>query len=355
MKLGLGLYRSMLTPENFRFARQAGATYIVAHLTDYFRTDDSLSTGTGSDAWGVTTNVGKYWTYEELSGLQAAAQAEGVTIEALENFDPAFWFDILLDGPRKAEQIAGIQTIIRSMGRAGIRVMGYYFSLAGVWGRIPLPTARGDALAVGYVEDRAPQQTPIPNGTVWNMVYDPGAPPGTIQVPTREELWRRLQDFLEAVLPVAEEAGVRLAAHPDDPPLPELRGTPRLIYQMQHLGKLLDLVPSRANTLELCLGTVAEMQGSDVYDVVERYSRSDQIGYIHFRNIRGKIPNYSEVFVDEGELDMVRILRILAKNRWDGVLIPDHTPQMACEAPWHAGMAYALGYMRGALQAIGEG
>jgi mannonate dehydratase len=187
------------------------------------------------------------------------------------------------------------------------------------------------------------------------MVYDPDAPEGTIQPPTRDELWRRLQDFLQAVLPVAEEAGVRLAAHPDDPPLPELRGTPRLVYQMQHLGQLLELAPSHANTLELCLGTVAEMQESNVYDVVERYSRTDQIGYIHLRNIRGKIPNYSEVFVDEGEVDMVRILRILANNHWDGVLIPDHTPQMSCEAPWHAGMAYALGYMRGALQAIGEG
>ena len=146
-----------------------------------------------------------------------------------------------------------------------------------------------------------------------------------------------------------------MAAHPDDPPLAELRGTPRLVYEAQYLGKLLNLVPSRANVLELCLGTVAEMRGSDVYDVVERYSRSDQIGYIHFRNIRGKIPNYNEVFVDEGDLDMVRILRILTQNEWDGVIIPDHTPQMACTAPWHAGMAYALGYMRGALQTIGEG
>ncbi len=355
MKLGLGLYRSMLTPENFRFAKQAGATHIVAHLTDYFRTTDSLGTGTGGDVWGVTTNAGQYWTYEELSALQAAAQAEGVTIEALENFDPAFWFDILLDGPRKAEQIEGIKTIIRNMGRAGIPVMGYYFSLAGAWGRIPLPTARGQAMAVGYVEDRAPQQTPIPNGTVWNMVYDPDAPAGTIPIPTRDEMWHRLQVFLQAILPVAEEAGVRLAAHPDDPPLPELRGTPRLVYHMEHLDRLLALVPSSANTLELCLGTVAEMQGSDVYGVVERFSRSNQIGYIHFRNIRGKVPNYSEVFVDEGEVDMVRILRILARNHWDGVLIPDHTPQMECDAPWHAGMAYALGYMRGALQAIGEG
>ena len=93
------------------------------------------------------------------------------------------------------------------------------------------------------------------------------------------------------------------------------------------------------------------MSEGDIYDAVETYSRQNKIGYIHFRNVRGKAPFYREAFVDDGDVDMLRVIRLLKKNGFDGVLIPDHTPQMSCAAPWHAGMAYALGYMRAALQA----
>ena len=151
---------------------------------------------------------------------------------------------------------------------------------------------------------------------------------------------------------MAEEANVRLAAHPDDPPMPTLRGTARLIHQHHHYQKLLDLVPSRCNALEFCLGTLQEMSEGDLYGSVDRYSRQGAIAYIHFRNVRGKVPNYHEVFIDEGDIDMIRVLRILHRNGYEGVLIPDHAPKMFCPGPWHSGMAHALGYMQAALQAI---
>jgi mannonate dehydratase len=87
-----------------------------------------------------------------------------------------------------------------------------------------------------------------------------------------------------------------------------------------------------------------------VYDVVERYAEAGRIAYIHFRNVRGKVPSYLETFVDEGDIDMPRVIQILGAHGYDGVLIPDHTPELTCAAPWHAGMAYALGYMRALLQ-----
>ncbi len=355
MKPGLGLYRSMLTRDNFRFARQAGATHIVAHLTDYFSTPDSLATATAGEAWGVTRRHGQLWSEDELRDLRAAINAEGLELAAIENFDPAFWHDILLDGPQKRQQIEDIKTILRNLGRAGIAVMGYYFSLAGAWGRVPTYGARGGAPAVGYLERDAPEQTPIPLGTAWNMVYDPDAPTGVLDPVSEEEVWQRLEDFLREVVPVAEEAGVRLAAHPDDPPISPLRGTGRLLTHPSRFDRLLAIVPSRANALELCLGTVAEMPGADVYETAEKYSRAGQIGYIHFRNVRGKVPNYEEVFLDEGDVDMIRVLRILHDTGYVGVLIPDHTPQMTCEAPWHAGMAWALGYMTAAIRLVREG
>jgi len=94
------------------------------------------------------------------------------------------------------------------------------------------------------------------------------------------------------------------------------------------------------------------MSEGNLYDTVDQYSRQNCISYIHFRNVRGRVPSYYETFVDEGDIDMLRVLQILKKNRFDGVLIPDHTPLMTCGAPWHAGMAYAMGYMRAALNFI---
>ena len=116
-------------------------------------------------------------------------------------------------------------------------------------------------------------------------------------------------------------------------------------YQRTH-----DLVPSRASALECCLGSLPEMPEGDVYADVGRYARANRIGYVHFRNVRGKVPRYQEVFVDEGDLDMIRIVRVLHDSGYDGVLIPDHTPEITCNAPWHAGMAFALGYMCAWLQ-----
>jgi mannonate dehydratase len=134
--------------------------------------------------------------------------------------------------------------------------------------------------------------------------------------------------------------------------MPTMRGQPRLVYQPELYQRLLDLSPSPSNALEFCLGSIAEMTGGDIYEAVEQYSRQGRLAYVHFRNVTGKVPRYRETFIDDGDVDMLRVLRILKRNRFDGVLIPDHTPQMSCGAPWHAGMAFAMGYMRAALQTI---
>ena len=343
----------MLNRENFQFARQAGATHIVAHLVDYFKGGaknprDNQPTGT-ERGWGLAGDPKKLWSLEELMAIRKAIEAEGLKLEAIENFDPAHWHDVLLDGPRKSAHMENCKALIRNLGAAGIPIMGYNFSIAGVCGRTHQAYARGRAMSVGM---EGPLDAPMPNGMAWNMVVDAAAPPGNVPPATHGQLWQRLDDFLREVIPVAEEAGVKLALHPDDPPLPSMRGQPRLVYQPQLYQRVLDLNPSRANTLEFCLGSLAEMTEGDIYEAVEQYSRQQKLGYVHFRNVTGKVPFYRETFIDDGDIDMIRVLRILKKNNFDGVLIPDHTPQMSCNAPWHAGMAFALGYMRAALQLI---
>ena len=179
MKLGLGLYRHQLNAEHYRFARQCGCTHLVIHLVDYFRSSRSNQPGdqpVGDDTgWGLAGDPDRLWTYAELAAIKKEINAAGLELEAIENFDPAHWHDVLLDGPKKPQQLENLKTIIRNVGRAGIPIIGYNFSIAGVAGRVKGRFARGEAEAVGM---EGPYDTPMPNGMVWNMVYDRNAAPG---------------------------------------------------------------------------------------------------------------------------------------------------------------------------------
>lgn len=354
MKLGFGLYRHMLNEDHYKFAKQCGATHVVVHMVDYFGHEKNDKSNANQpigekEGWGRAGNPNEIWSLEELLAIKKEINSHGLVWEAIENFDPAHWHDILLDGPKKELQMENLKQLIRNVGAAGIPVFGYNFSLVGVAARTQGKFARGSAVSVGM---DGGDDTPIPNGMVWNMVYDENAPEGTLPKIDHEELWNRLQYFLDGILPVAEEAGVKMAAHPDDPPMPYVRDTPRLVFQPDMYQKLINMNQSPANNLEFCLGSIAEMTEGDVYEATDSYSEQGRIGYIHFRNIKGKVPNYKEVFVDEGDIDMFKILKILKKNNFDGVLIPDHTPQMTCDAPWYAGMAYAMGYMKALISVV---
>jgi mannonate dehydratase len=354
MIVGLGLgHRARLARENFRFARQAGATHIVATLLN---SSPANAPGT-EEPFLVSRSRPDLWSREALTELRRRVESEDLHLEAVESLEPADLHDVLLDGPLRTQQIAGLQDIIRNLGAAGIPMLGYQFSLAGVWGRHQTPVARGGARTWEF---DSPQQPPIPRGMVWNHVYDgelfvssrdTGASIGDL---SSDELWRRYGEFLDAVLPVAEEAGVKLALHPDDPPVPTLRGTARLVHRPELYDRVLALSASPSNCMEVCVGTLAEVDDSDIYQAMDHLSATGKIGYVHFRNVNGTVPQYREDFVDAGDTDMVAVLQILARNGYKGVLVPDHTPELQCDAPWHSGMAYALGWMRGALAAMNE-
>jgi mannonate dehydratase len=344
IKIGIGIYPHLLTRENFKFIRQAGATHVVAHLPGWAR---RVGRGLPPEAM---------WTYEELASLKQALEEEGLRFYAIENFEVEHWYDVLLDGPQRAEQIEGLKGLLRTMGRLGIEVMGYNFSYANVFGKVRAPLARGGAMTPAYLPEQAPPDTPIPNGTVWNVQYRKDAPPGDIGEVSEEMAWSRFERFLKDLVPVAEEANVRLAMHPADPPLPSQRRTARLVWRPEHYQRLFDLYPSFHNCAEFCQGTIAEMNGEmDTYRAIEVYTAQKKIAYVHFRNVKGSMPRFHEEFVDAGDVDMVKAIRLYHRHGFDGVLIPDHTPEMTCAAPWHAGMAYALGWMRAAVSIVESG
>jgi mannonate dehydratase len=307
--------------------------------------DPALSRGTESEGWGDCSDA-ELWTLEEMSGLVLALREAGLELAAIENFPPKFWSDILLDGPKKYAQMEDLKRLVRDAGKAGVPCIGYNFSIAGVWGWTRGPLSRAGAVSVGFDASKVDLESPLPDGVLWNMRYRDGERNAAQIRVSATEIWERLQWFLEELVPVAEEAGVRLAAHPDDPPVESLRGGARLVNQPHKYDRLLGIVDSPSNSAELCLGSLQEMTEGDIYQTVRDIARRDRIGYIHFRNVKGKVPNYVETFIDDGDIDMAEIVRILRDENFEGVMIPDHTPELDCAAPWHAGMAYALGYMR---------
>jgi mannonate dehydratase len=173
MKLGLGLYRDILTTDNFKFTRQTGATHVVVHLVRYFQGDNpSLSRGDDTTGWGISKDDDDVWSYESLVRLKKEIESHGLTWEAIENFNPAHWHDVLLNGPKKQKQLDYLKQIIRNVGKAGIPVIGYNFSIAGVWGWTKGPVGRGEAVSVKFNADEIDLQKPIPKGMVWNMAYN---------------------------------------------------------------------------------------------------------------------------------------------------------------------------------------
>jgi mannonate dehydratase len=351
MRVGLTLSGERLSEDGARFASQLGVGDIVIHLNNYGSGLDNAGYLAGREVGPANGQVidDTLWSYEEMRGAVDMLAAHGLRVAALENFSPKFWSDILLDGPEKRAQMEGLKRLVRDAGRAGIPVIGYNFSLAGVWGWRRTPSGRGGAVTVEFDMAAFDHAAPIADGMIWNMRYRPeraGAAPVTV---THEELWQRLAWFLTELVPVAEEAGVRLAAHPDDPPADFLRGTARLVNTHAKYDRLRAIIPSPANALEFCIGSLQEMPGGDIYETTRHFARERAIAYVHFRNVRGKVPRYAESFVDDGDIDMTEIVRVLRDEAFDGVLVPDHVPDIASPSPWHTGFAYTVGFMRALL------
>ena len=170
---------------------------------------------------------------------------------------------------------------------------------------------------------------------------------------TREQMWERLEKFLKAVIPVAEEAGVRLAQHPNDPPIPLFRGAAQPVRSLDDQKQLIRLVDSPANGITLDTGVTTEM-GEDAVEAIRYFGSRDRINHVHFRNVRVEAPYYKylEVFHDEGECNMLACMKAFAEVGYSRLIIPDHTPEFSGDTVGsQMGWAFALGY----LQALRQG
>jgi mannonate dehydratase len=353
MKIGFGIHGPRLTDQTLRFARQIGVSDVVAHLVGG-RPTDSIEKLLSAPGFTTYRDDPRY-TLDGLTAVKAQIESHGLRLFAVENFEPADWYDVLLDGPRRDEQMVTVSRIVQHLGQLQVPTMGYNFSIAGVWGRPDTPSARGGAMSATFSHT---PQTPIPKGMVWNAVYDQelyehSSRTGDYLDPISvDQLWDRYARFLREIVPVAEQAGVVMALHPDDPPLETLRGTPRLVWRGELYERVLGIVDSPNNAMEFCVGTLSEMPDQDIYEIVERFVATGRIQYVHLRNVVGRVPDYREAFIDEGYVDLQRILGILRDGGFDGVVIPDHTPHPDTSSSWETGMAYAVGWIRASLRSL---
>jgi len=242
-------------------------------------------------------------------------------------------WNIRLGRSEREREVEDVCRSVEVVGKAGIPVVEYVFNLTATWGSEFGPFARGGARTRRFDYDVAKQAPAEPEFRA-----------------SEDEVWERIEFFLRRVVPAAEEAGVKLACHPDDPPVPSLRGETRVLGTMEGLKRLIEIVPSEANGINFCQGTVAEM-GVDVIEAIRYFGSRGKIHHVHFRNVKGSVPRFTESFIDDGDVDMLEAMRAYKEVGYTGTIMPDHAPGVLGDH--RIGHAFALGYIKALMKAVG--
>jgi mannonate dehydratase len=246
---------------------------------------------------------------------------------------------LLGKSPERDREIDEISTMIRNAGKAGIPTMKYNLTYLGVV-RSGYTPGRGGTRGSTFVFETAKVDT-----LVFEMVKADD-----------DMMWERIEYFLKRVVPVAEEAKVRIACHPNDPGMPKggFHGVPSVLGSVDGLKKFIDIVPSPYHALNFCQGTVCEMldrPAQEIPDVIRYFGSRKKIFNVHFRNIVGHRLNFREAFPDEGDINFLECARVYREVGYDGMLMPDHAPQIEGD---RSGLAFAfeIGYIQAIIQTV---
>lgn len=307
------------TDEDLQFVRQLGVEYV------------NIPTG------------GENSTFENFLRLRKRVEAVGLKVWNIGNSDVHNMEEVTLNLPGRDRKIEEYKTYLRNLGRAGIYYTTYAHMGNGIWS-----TER--ELSRGGAPARAFDLAKAEKGTWAGKVFTGPLTHGRTY--SKQEIWDNYSYFVKAVVPVAEEEGIRIGIHPDDPPVPDLGGVPRCIFgSFDGYKRALEIADSPNVGMCLCVGCWLEggtLMGKDVLETISYFGGRRKLFKVHLRNVNAPLPHFVETFLDDGYLDMYKVMKALYGVGFDGAVIADHIPVMA--GGTKTGTAYSIGYMKALLE-----
>lgn len=311
--------------ENLTFIKQLGLDYVVVWTS------------------------GEKTTYENLLKLRQTIETAGLKIANIGNGSTHCQDKITLRLPGCDEKIEEYKNFLRVSAKAGYHTSIYAHIANGIWSTDREKT-RGGASARGFdLEKARTEGVQIGN----NRYYVDKPTHGRVY--TEEEIWDNWKYFMKAVVPVAEEAGIRIGIHPDDPPVKTLGGIPRIFSSFEGYKQALEIANSPNVGICLCVGCWLEggkLMGKDVLETIRYFGEQNKIFKIHFRNVEAPLPHFTETFLDNGYMDMYKIMRALVEVNNHCSVIDDHVPEMV--GGRRAADAFSIGYMKALLERANE-
>lgn len=307
------------TPEDLQFAQQLGVQYAVL--------------------WTDGAHAG----YDYYASRRELFEQAGLKIYGFGNVDVHNQDAIVLNLPGRDEKVEQYKQHLRALGRAGIPYTTYAHMANGIWSTEP-ETTRGGAPARAF--DLAKAEAGHWHGQRYFMPLSHG------REYSEDEIWENFSYFIREVAPVAEEAGVRIGIHPDDPPGIDLAGVPRCVFgNFQGYQRALDIANSPNVGVCFCVGCWlegGELMGKGLLESIRSFAEQGKLFKVHFRNVDAPLPHFVETFVDDGYADMYTVMRELREVGFNGVAIADHIPLMGGDR--RLGTAYTVAYMKALLQ-----
>lgn len=291
-----------------------------------------------------------YYTVEDLTALRKRIEEADLKLSILSGLPEELTYKIKLGLPGRDEQIDNWCKTLHNMGQAGIPTLIYFFSLRSWYGNYGLRTdratpGRGGSALTSFDYDAVKHETeeywysPVPKSVVAGD----------------EQIWDNVTYFLKVVIPVAEEAGVQMALHPDDPPISPIARVARVFRSHAALQRLIEIAPSDSNGLTFCTGTIGAMP-ENVLDAIRYFGSRGKIFHIHFRSVTGPVPKFSETFIGEGHLDMMEAMKAFYESGVDAPIVEDHVPHLKEDGTRQfRTRSYALGYIRALMDAVQRG
>jgi mannonate dehydratase len=290
------------------------------------------------------------WSVESLTKLRERVESFGLKLDMVPLPLSSAYItrsenpNIMLGkSPERDREIENICTMIANCARAGIPAVKYNMSILGVVRSESTP-GRGGSRYSTFVYDKAKQDPPLTEA-------------GRV---TAEAAWERITYFLERVVPVAAETKVKIACHPHDPGMPPgkgFRGVERVLGSVEGLKRFIAIKENPYHGLNFCQGTVTEMlkdPDKEIADVIRYFGTRRKIFNVHFRNIRGRFLDFQETFPDDGDVNLIRCMRVYKEVGYDGMLMPDHVPRIDGDDRGQQAFAYAFGYIRALIQLVNQ-